>query len=104
EISLCAPTQVSEVHRGAVRSYELRPAELGLPSCELSALAGGDSAHNAKMIRDVLGGQKGPPRDAVLANAGAALYVAAGVGSLRDGVVRAAEVIDSGAAMEKLEA
>jgi anthranilate phosphoribosyltransferase len=79
------------------------PEELGLSRWQLSDLAGGDAAENARILKDVLGGQKGAPRDAVLANAGAGLFVAGAVATLAEGIRKAAQAIDSGAANDRLE-
>jgi len=102
EISLSAPTQVSELRGGEVKTYDIAPEELGLTSVPLGAVAGGDAAANAAIIRRVLAGEQGPYRDVVLANAGACIYVAGRADSLRDGVRVAAETIDSGKAERKL--
>jgi anthranilate phosphoribosyltransferase len=103
EISLSAPTHVCELRDGELRSYDLRPDDLGLPEHPLEALAGGDAAHNARIVRAVLEGEEGARRDAVLAAAGAALYVSGTAATLRDGVATAREAIASGAALRKLE-
>ncbi len=104
EISVCGPTRVCEVRGDGMRDFQLVPEELGLARWELPALAGGDAARNATIIRDVLGGQKGAPRDAVVANAAAAIVVGGGAAELREGVALASRSIDSGAARSKLEA
>jgi anthranilate phosphoribosyltransferase len=98
EISVCGPTNIASIESGFIQLYAVSPRELGLETHEPSALRGGDAAHNARMISDVLDGQRGAPRDAVLANSAAALVVAGQVDSLCAGVARAARVIDSGAA------
>ncbi|HYR56325.1 MAG TPA: anthranilate phosphoribosyltransferase [Myxococcaceae bacterium] len=104
EISVSGTTQVAEVRDGSVRCYEIRPEELGLSRWELSELTGGDAAHNASILRDVLGGQKGAPRDAVLANAAAALVVGQAAATLLEGIHLAADSIDRGAGLERLAA
>ncbi len=104
EISVSGTTQVAEVRDGSVRCYEIRPEELGLSRWELSELTGGDAAHNASILRDVLGGQKGAPRDAVLANAAAALVVGQAAATLLEGIHLAADSIDRGAGLERLTA
>lgn len=104
EISLSGPTEVCEVKQGSTRSYQLVPEDLGLRRCEPAALAGADPAFNARLIRDLLDGQPGAPRDAVLANTAAALVAAQVTSELREGVRLAAESIDRGAARAKLEA
>lgn len=102
EISLSAPTQVSELKDGEVKTYDITPEELGLTTVPLGAVQGGDAATNAAIIRRVLGGEKSPYRDVVLANAGACIYVSGRAATLQDGVIAAAEAIDSGKAELKL--
>jgi anthranilate phosphoribosyltransferase len=102
EISVTGMTHVAEVKAGEVERFCIVPEDLGLPRHAESEIAGGDAAHNATILRDVLGGQRGAPRDAVLANAAAALVCAGAAADLRAGVVVAAESIDRGAATEKL--
>lgn len=104
EISLSGPTFVAELSRGKVRTYEVTPEDFGLPRAPLADLAGGDAARNAEIIRGVLGGKPGAPRNAVLVNAAAALVAAGRAQSFQEGVALAAESIDSGAAAGKLEA
>lgn len=104
EISLSAPTLVCEFNENHRETYEIRPEDFGLKSCDKSALVGGDPAENAEICRSILQGETGPRRDVVLLNAGAALYAAEKVGSIAEGIELAAKVIDSGKAMEKLEA
>ena len=87
----------------AHRSFRIEPEECGLPRHALGALAGGDAVANAGIVRDVLAGQTGGPRDAVLMNAAAALYVAGTVLSLPEGVDHARSAIDSGRAQKVLE-
>ncbi len=95
-------TQVCEVNEGRVHDFTLTPETLGLTRHPRGALAGGDPAQNARILRDVLSGQRGAPRDAVLANAAAALVVGGAAADLEEGVRRAAESIDSGAAADAL--
>jgi anthranilate phosphoribosyltransferase len=102
EITVTGMTHVCEVTDGRVERYSMLPEDLGLPRHELSALAGGDAADNARILRDVLDGQQGAPRDAVLANAAAALVATGVARDLRQGVQVAAASIDGGAAREKL--
>ncbi|MFD2332126.1 anthranilate phosphoribosyltransferase [Cohnella sp. GCM10020058] len=102
EISLSAPTQVSELKDGVVTTYDITPEDLGLTTLPLGELIGGDATENAAIVRRILAGERGAYRDVVLANAGACIYVAGRADSLADGVKRAAETIDSGEAAEKL--
>lgn len=103
EISLSAPTQVTELREGTIRTYEIAPGELGLAGAPLAAVKGGDPAENAAIIRRVLNGEKSAYRDIILANTGACFYVTGIADSLSEGVRLAAHTIDSGAALAKLE-
>jgi len=103
EISTTGHTKVSECRDGAVHTFFIHPGEFGLAKASVSDLRGGDAAENASIIRSVLDGRKGAPRDIVLFNAGAALLVAGRVASVREGIARATEAIDSGAAKNTLE-
>jgi len=91
------------VKDGAVRIFDVTPEELGVGRWPAGALAGGDADENARITRDVLSGAKGGPRDAVLVNAAAALVAAGAAPDLRAGARVAADSIDRGAALEKLE-
>ena len=103
EISISAPTQVSELRNGIVTTYEVNPQELGLQMHPLEDVLGGDAAENAAIITSVLQGTLNPYRDIVLANAGACIYVAGLAETLADGVQKAKAVVDSGQALRKLE-
>lgn len=103
EISLSASTSVCEVRDGFYRTLTIAPEDYGLARCEKSDLAGGSPEENAATVRAILGGEKGAKRNAVLMNAGAALYVADKADNLAKGINLAAHLIDSGAAMETLE-
>jgi anthranilate phosphoribosyltransferase len=104
ELSVCARSTVVEVERGVVQPpYSLEPEEGGVARWAFAALLGGDPAENAAITRKVLGGSRGGPRDVVLLNAGAALYVAGAVTSIREGVERAAASIDTGRASKVLD-
>ena len=102
EISMSAPTTVCEFQDGWFKSYVITPEDFGLTRCEKAELVGGTPAENAAITRAILNGERGAKRDAVLMNAGAALYIGGKAQSMRDGVARAAELIDSGAAKETL--
>jgi len=102
EVAVTGMTHVAEVRDGTVERYCVLPEDLGLPRHLESELAGGDATRNATILREVLAGQAGGPRDAVLANAAAALVCAGAASDLRSGVAVAARSIDSGAAAEKL--
>lgn len=103
EISISAPTRVSELKDGKVHTFELQPPDLGLQIHRLDQVLGGDAQVNADIIRRILNGERGAYRDVVLANAGACIYVSGVAVSLTDGVARAAEAIDSGLALSKLD-
>jgi len=103
EISLSAPTQVSHLQDGSVRTYTINPEDAGLRFAEREALLGGDAATNAKIIEGILRGEPGPRRDVVLLNAAAALTAAGAVTDLKEGVALARDVVDSGKAGRILE-
>jgi len=103
EISLSGHTKVSECRAGAVRTFYVHPSEYGLRKTAVDDIAGGDAAHNAAILRDVLAGADGPRRDVVLFNAGAALFVAGAVETVETGIDRAAAAIDDGSAARTLE-
>lgn len=102
EISISAPTQITELKNGEISTYELTPDDLGLRASGIEAIAGGDAKENAAIIRSLLSGERGAYRDVVLANAGACFYVAERCSTLQEGVKLAANAIDSGLALEKL--
>lgn len=102
EISMSAPTTVCEIRDGWFKSSVIAPENFGLERCTKEDLRGGTPAENAQITRAILSGEKGPKRNAVLMNAGAALYIGGKADSLKDGVALAAENIDSGRAMATL--
>jgi anthranilate phosphoribosyltransferase len=104
EITITAATRIAEVRDGQVHSYEVTPEEFGLQRATLDEISGGDAAHNATLIREVLAGKKSARRDIVLLNAAAALVAAGRADHLRNAVPLAAKAIDSGAALVKLQA
>lgn len=104
EISMCAPTSVCEIRDGKFTSYEITPEQFGYERCEKDALTGGTPAENAEITKAILKGEeKGPKRQAVCLNAGAALYIAGKAASIEEGVKLAESLIDNGAALKKLE-
>jgi anthranilate phosphoribosyltransferase len=103
EITLSGPTRIAEVRDSTIRTYEVTPEEFGIARAPLTALAGGDAAENAAIIRAVLAGEPGPRRDVVVLNTAAALVAAGRADHLKDAVHLAAEAIDSGAAQRKLD-
>jgi len=102
EITSCAPNTVCEIKEGYFKTFVIKPEDYGLTRSCKTDLKGGTPKENAKITLDILQGEKGPKRDTVLMNAGAAFYVAGKVGSIADGIKLAEEVIDSGKAMTKL--
>jgi anthranilate phosphoribosyltransferase len=103
ELSPCGPNLVCEVADGGVREYELDPLELGIERCDPDELRGGDPQTNAAALRAVLGGTDGGHRSAVILNAAGGIAAAGHAESLRDGIARAREAIDSGAAAARLD-
>jgi anthranilate phosphoribosyltransferase len=103
EISMSAPTTVCEFKDGWFKTYVIKPEDFGFTRCTKDDLKGGTPEENAKITREILNGAKGPKRDAVLMNAGAALYINDKAESLAEGIKLAAELIDSGKATEVLE-
>ncbi len=104
EISVSAPTFICEFDTGNYRSYTVFPEDFGFSTCKKQELAGGTPKENATITLSILKGKKGSKRNAVLMNAGAALYIGGKAKDLAEGAVLAAELIDSGAALAKLEA
>lgn len=103
EISVSAPTTVCEVRGGRITGYILHPGQFGITPSKLDDIRGGDAALNAQILLAILKGQKGPRRDIVLINSGAALYIAGKARTLKEGLALSADAIDSGAALNKLE-
>ncbi len=103
EITTAAKTYVSEAHKGRVDNYEINPEDFGIQKSKLEDLLGADAALNAKILMDILNGKPGPKRDIVVLNAAAAIYAADKAGSIKEGIKFAAESMDSGKALEKLE-
>ena len=103
EISASDKTCVCEIKDGVTKSYEIDPGDFGFEKCNKEDLVGGDPKVNAQITLDILKGQKGPKRNAVVLNSAAGLYVAGVVESINDGVRLAEEIIDSGKALKQLE-
>ena len=103
EISMSAPTKICEINNGWFKTYTITPEKFGFERCAKADLKGGTPEENAQITRDILNGKKGCMRNAVLMNAGAALYLYEKADSLKNGIALAAELIDSGAAMKTLE-
>ena len=103
EISMSAPTAVCEFKDGWFKSYTIAPEDFGFERCTKDDLKGGTPEENAKITREILSGAKGHKRNAVLMNAGAALYIGGKAETLKDGIALAAKIIDSGKALETLD-
>lgn len=103
EISLCGPTKVAELRDGKVTEYILEPEQMGFSRCRLEELHGGNAEESAVIMKSVLQGDQGSPRNVVLLNSGAALYVSGSAATLQDGIRLGAESIDSGRARQKLD-
>ena len=102
EISLSAPTRVCEIRDGWFKSSVITPEEFGFERCAKEDLRGGTPEENAKITLAILNGEKGHKRNAVLLNAGAALYLCGKVDNIKEGVALAGRLIDSGKALETL--
>lgn len=102
EISTMGETRISEIKNGSVSTYTFQLESVGIASTELSELAGGDVEKNKKIIEAVINGEKGAPRDIVVLNAGAGLYVAGVADSIKEGVRLSQNSIDNRAALKKL--
>ncbi len=103
EITLTGPTKAIEINNGDLNEITINPEDYGLEICDIEELIGGEKEENAQIIRDIFNGKKGPKRDVVLLNSGVALYTTGKVDSINEGVEMAADIIDSGKALEKLE-
>lgn len=103
EISTTGHTKVAECRNGSVHTFYIHPSDFGIRKAATADLAGGDAVENAAIIRRILDGKTGAPRDVVLLNAGASLLVAGRVESVVDGIRVAASAIDSGAARATLD-
>lgn len=103
EISLSAPTKVCEVRDGKFTSYEITPEQFGLTRCKKEDLVGGNPEKNAAIVRAILDGEEGARMDAVVLNAGAAMYIASKELTLQEATTKAREVIQSGEAKKQLE-
>ena len=103
EISVCAPTRISALTDGIIKTYDLSPEQFFNHTADMNDLAGGSPADNAEITSRILNGEKGPKRDVVLLNAGAALVVAGKTADVKEGIHMAEATIDSGAAADKLQ-
>lgn len=103
EISICAPTRISELNDGMIRTYDIDPEDFFGKTADAADLAGGSASDNAQITKNILNGEKGPKRDIILINASAALVAAGKAANLKEGIKLAETSIDSGAANLKLE-
>ena len=103
EISLSAPTTICEIRNGWFKSFVITPEDFGFERCTKEDLKGGTSQENAAITRSILSGERGHKRNAVLLNAGAALYIGGKADSMHSGVTLAAKLIDSGKAAAVLD-
>ncbi len=101
EISISAPTKVTELKDGEIHTYYISPEDVGFQRADLSAITGGSAAENGQILLNILQGEQGPRRDVVLLNAAAALIAGDKAANLREGVALAAESIDSGQALAR---
>lgn len=103
EISMSAPTTVCEIRDGWFRTSVIAPEDFGFDRCTKEDLKGGTPEENARITLAVLNGEKGPKRNAVLMNAGAALSIGGKADSIKDGITLAAQIIDSKRALDTLQ-
>ena len=103
EISLSSPTTICEIKDGWYKTYVITPEDFGFGRCRKEDLKGGTPAENAQITLDILNGVKGHKRNAVLLNAGAALYIGGKARDMKEGIALAAELIDSGKALATLQ-
>jgi anthranilate phosphoribosyltransferase len=102
-VRISSPTTICEIRDGWYRTSVITPEEFGFERCTKDDLKGGTPAENAEITRSILRGEKGHKRNAVLMNAGAALYIAGEAEDMKSGIALAAELIDSGKALDTLE-
>lgn len=103
EISLGAPTSVCEIKDGWIKNYTIKPEDFGMERCRREDLRGGTPQENARITLSLLDGERGAKRNAVLLNAGAALYIGGKAESMKEGIALAGELIDSGKARKTLD-
>jgi anthranilate phosphoribosyltransferase len=103
EITTTAETRITELAGGEIRTYTIKPEDYGFKRSALSAIRGGIATENAAIVRDILGGKKGPQRDIVALNAGFAIAASGIAKNPEEGITLAQKSIDEGKAMEKLK-
>lgn len=104
EISICAPTRISELKDGMITTYDITPEQFFDSEADPEDLVGGDAQKNAEITRAIFEGETGPKRDVVLLNSSAALVAAGKADDFKSGLTLAAEAIDNGKAKAKLDA
>lgn len=104
EISVCAPTRISELKDGLIRTYDISPEQFFSEKAEPADLLGGNPEENAQITRNILNGEKGPKRNVILINAAAALVAAGQAEDFKQGILMAETAIDDGSATKKMEA
>ncbi|MDD1645868.1 MAG: anthranilate phosphoribosyltransferase [Methanomicrobiales archaeon] len=103
EITTTGETEVADLADGTIRTYRIHPSTFGIPVASRADLAGGDPAASARILREILGGERGPLRDIVLLNAAAAIHLAGRTRDIHEGLRVATASIDTGAALGKLD-
>jgi anthranilate phosphoribosyltransferase len=103
ELSITSRTRIIEVAEGGTEEWFVEPGDFGLQSAGLDSIPGGEPAENAAIVRRVLEGEGGPQRDISLLNAGAAIYVAGGATDIGEGIAKATQAVDSGAAFDVVD-
>ena len=103
EISIADSTYVAELKNGTVETYSISPSDFNMQQANLDSICVDDADASLKLIQEALDGQDGPAKDIIALNAGAAIYVSGLANSLKDGVKKAQEVLNSGAAHQKLD-
>ena len=103
EVSISSRTYVVEILGDEIRQFMMTPEDFGIPSARIDGIFGGNASENAKIIESIFRGERGPKRDVVLLNTAPALVAAGATATWKDGIRLAAESIDSGAALRKLE-
>jgi anthranilate phosphoribosyltransferase len=103
EITISGETKVIELNHGVMTPMTIKPEDFGIASAPLETIKGGDKKMNAEIMQDLFEGKKGPMRDVLLLNAGAALYICGKAETIQKGIEEAADIIDNGLAKKKLE-
>lgn len=103
EVTTTNETLVCELKDGKINSFKIKPEDFAIPRAKAEDLVGGDASFNAQLCQRILEGEKGPPRDIVILNAGCAIYAGEGAKDINQGIKLAGQAIDSGAALKKLE-